>query len=91
MSVDAEKRTIIYANETTITVTNGDAVMTFRWVTPQYDENNKAIGRIVEKEVVVSMPMGLLVDNANRSLGLVEQVKKITEAKKTEPQESISE
>ena len=79
MDKDADAENIVYANETTMSMSNNDAVITYRWVVPVYNENNEPIGKKIVNEIMVSMPAAMFKENALKATGLIEKLEKIKE------------
>ena len=87
MNQNGMERVIVYANETTISAGKSDSTMIFRWVVPEFNENNEIIGKKVEKEVVISMTTDLLKDNADKSLSLLARIDELLSSESAEPQQ----
>jgi hypothetical protein len=67
-------RQVFYSNEVSISVGPHDSALTFRWLTPQYDNEKKIAGANVEKEVTISITSELLKVNAKAILELFDKM-----------------
>ena len=68
------ERQVFYSNEVSISVGPNDSALTFRWLTPQYDNEKKIVGANVEKEVTISITSELLKVNAEAILELFDKM-----------------
>lgn len=50
-------KTTVYANQTTLTLTDSDALLTFRWLVPKYDDEFQNVGNDILEEVSVQLSM----------------------------------
>jgi Tat protein secretion system quality control protein TatD with DNase activity len=67
-------RSVVYANEAAITVSGSDAVITFRWTLPKYNEANEIVGKITETETIVSMSTTMLKKHADSIIDLLKNI-----------------
>ena len=76
--MDTNEKLFMYSNQVTVTVGQGDSVMTFKWNVPSYDENNNVIGAHTIKEVSITVTTKMLIENAKQTLELVDQISQIS-------------